>query len=147
MTLLGSPLDDHELVIEHVASGLSVFNLSHRDGNTYFTEVGVYLGATPSFRFYLAEGYTREDFAFYVGGRPATVKNGEGYVEIVMYAYMMLDNVSFHVNGTDVVGTYNLYSYYEYAKTLNDANLTAIVEGLMKYAMSAKAYRDSVVNK
>ena len=39
MTLLGSPLDDHELVIEHVALGSSVFNLSHRDGNTYFTRL------------------------------------------------------------------------------------------------------------
>ena len=114
---------------------------------TYFTDVAVYLGAVPSFRFYLADGYTAADFSFKVGGRATDVKSGEGYVEIVMYAYMMLDDVTFTVKGTDVSGTYNLYSYYEYAKTLNNANLVAVVEGLMKYSVSAKDYRNSVINK
>ena len=116
-------------------------------GNTYFTDVAVYLGEVPSFRFYLADGYTAADFSFKVGNRAATVTEGEGYVEIVMYAYMMLDDVTFTVKTTGEGGAYNLYSYYEYAKTLNNANLVAIVEGLMKYSVSANAYRNSVVNK
>ena len=115
--------------------------------NTYFTDVAVYLGEVPSFRFYLASGYTAADFSFKVGNRAATVTEGEGYVEIVMYAYMMLDDVTFTVKTTGEGGAYNLYSYYEYAKTLNNANLVAIVEGLMKYSVSANAYRNSVVNK
>ena len=64
-----------------------------------------------------------------------------------MYAYMMLDDVTFTVKGTNVGETYNLYSYYEYAKTQNNANLVAIVEALMKYSVSANAYRNSVINK
>ena len=115
--------------------------------NTYFTDVAVYLGEVPSFRFYLAEGYTASDFTFKVGTRAATVTEGEGYVEIVMYAYMMLDDVTFTVKTTGDSGAYNLYSYYEYAKTLNNANLVAIVEGLMKYSVSANDYRNSVIGK
>jgi len=113
---------------------------------TYFTDVAVYLGEVPSFRFTLADGYTADDFTFKVGNRNATVIAGDGYVEIVMYAYMMLDDVTFTVNGTEVTESYNLYAYYNYAKTLNNANLTAIVEALMKYSVSAKAYRESVIN-
>ena len=114
------------------------------EGNTFFTDVAVYLGGTPSFRFYLASGYTADDFTFTVGGRAVTATAGNGYVEITMYAYMMLDDVAFTNTTTGESGTYNLYSYYEYAKTLNDANLIAIVEGLMKYSASAAEYRRSV---
>ena len=64
-----------------------------------------------------------------------------------MYAYMMLDDVTFTVKSTGVTGTYNLYSYYEYATEQNNANLVAIVEALMKYSVSANAYRNSVINK
>ena len=113
--------------------------------DTYFTKVEVYVGEVPSFRFYLAEGYTADDFTFKVGKRNANVTVGDGYVEIVMYAYMMLDDVTFTVKGTDVSESYNLYSYYAYAKTLGNANLTAVVEALMKYSVSAKAYRDAVI--
>ena len=116
---------------------------------TYFTDVAVYLGEVPSFRFYLAEGYTAESFTFTVGGNAVDVKEENGYVEIVMYAYRMLDDVTFTVNGTEVTESYNLYSYYEYvtdpANTESSAKLVAIVEGLMKYSVSAAAYRDSVI--
>ena len=64
-----------------------------------------------------------------------------------MYAYMMLDDVTFTVKGTDVAETYNLYSYYEYAGKQNNPNLVAVVEALMKYSVSANNYRNSVVKK
>ena len=117
---------------------------------TYFTDVAVYLGEVPSFRFYLASGYTAADFSFKVGNRTVEAKASEDgkYVEIVMYAYMMLDDVTYTVKGTDVTGTYNIYSYLDYAKNVvKDANLVAIVEALMKYSVSANAYRNSVINK
>jgi hypothetical protein len=118
---------------------------------TYFTTVGVNVGAVPSFRFYLAAGYTKDNFSFKVGNRTVEATEGNDkygdYLEVTMYAYMMLDDVTFTVKGTDVTGTYNLYSYYEYAKTLNNANLVAVVEGLMKYSVSAKAYRSAVTGK
>ena len=112
---------------------------------TYFTSAEVYVGEVPSFRFYLAGDYTADDFVFTVGGKEVDVTEEGGYVEIVMYAYMMLENVSFTVKGTDVSESYNLYSYLAYAKTLNDKNLVAVVEGLMKYSASAKNYRDYVI--
>ncbi len=112
---------------------------------TYFTDVEVYLGAVPSFRFYLADGYTASDFSFTVGNRKVEAKEGNGYVEIVMYAYMMLDDVTFTVVNTGVKSTYNLYAYHTYVNTLGNANLVAIVEGLMKYSASADSYRDSVI--
>ena len=60
----------------------------------------------------------------------------------------MLDDVTFTIKGTDVTGTYNIYSYLDYAKNVvKDANLVAIVEALMKYSVSASNYRTSVVNK
>ena len=112
---------------------------------TYFTDVSVYLGDVPSFRFTLAEGYTADDFTFKVGERSVTASVVDGKVEIVMYAYMMLDDVTFTVNATGVTETYNLYEYYEFAKAENDTNLIAIVEALMKYSVSAKDYRNSVI--
>ncbi len=119
--------------------------------STYFTDVAVNVGEVPSFRFYLAEGYTADNFTFKVGKRNAvaTVGNDENgdYLEITMYAYMMLDDVTYTVVGTDVSESYNLYSYYAYATSTGNENLVAIVEALMKYSVSAKEYRDSVVNK
>ena len=113
--------------------------------NKYFTSATVYLGEVPSFRFYLAEGYSADDFTFKIGGRNANVTVGDGYVEIQMYAYMMLDDVTFTVKETNVTESYNLYFYYAYAKTLNNANLTLIVEELMKYSVSANNYRRAIL--
>ena len=49
------------------------------------------------------------------------------------------------ISGESVTESYNLYAYYEFAKSENDAALIGIVEGLMKYSLGAKAYRDSVI--
>ena len=62
-----------------------------------------------------------------------------------MYAYRMLDDVTFTVNKTGVTESYNLYEYYAFAKAENNANLIAVVEALMKYSVSAKDYRNSVI--
>ena len=65
-----------------------------------------------------------------------------------MYAYMMLDDVTYTVTDKltkeSVTESYNLYSYYENADKANK-NLIALVEGLMKYSVSTAAYRASVV--
>ena len=121
--------------------------------NKYFKSATVYVGEVPSFRFYLADGYNAEDFAFNVGKRSVNVTTGSDtngtYLEVAMYAYMMLDDVTYTVTdketGVSATESYNLYAYYAYAQTLNNANLVAIVEGLMKYAVSAADYRDYVI--
>jgi len=126
----------------------------------YFNKVEISLDEVPSFRFYLNGSYTAEDFAFKVGTRnvSADVVNDEDgnalYLEITMYAYMMLDTVSYTVTdkatNEEVTEQYNLYSYYESVtdpdNTESTAELVAIVEGLMKYSVSAKNYRSSVIN-
>ena len=120
---------------------------------TYFTDVAVYLGAVPSFRFYLADGYTKDDFTFKAGNRSIEANLGSDgkYLEIIMYAYMMLDDVSYtaldKVSGESVTQTYNLYAYHSFAKSENDPELIAIVESLMKYSASADDYREAVINE
>lgn len=118
--------------------------------DTYFRDVSIYLGDVPSFRFYLKDGYTKDDFTFKVGNRAIDIVSGNDndgmgdYLEIVMYAYRMLDDVSYTVIGENVTETYNIFAYYEYAKTTNNSELISIVENLMKYSLSAKSYRDSM---
>ncbi len=129
--------------------------------DTYFKSVSIYLGEVPSFRFYLASGYEASDFTFAVGGRKVEAisldTNDDGNadcLEIAMYAYMMMDDVSYTVvnkdSGNSVTEYYNIYAYYKYVTSLTgnaaDANLVSIVERLMKYAASADAYREYVVN-
>ncbi len=109
---------------------------------SYFEEVAIKLDKVPSFIFTLADGYAADDFTFTVGGKSVTAVNGDGYVEIVIYAYMMLDDVTFTVKETGVTESYNLYAYYDYNKDSTDTNLTGLVKALMKYARSADEYRD-----
>lgn len=125
------------------------------ESSTYFTDVAVYVGDVPSFRFYLADGYSAEDFTFKAGKRSVsaaegTDRNGK-YLEVTMYAYMMLDDVTYtvtdKVSGVRVSESYNLYAYLEFAKSENNLKLTAVVEGLIKYSVSANEYRQSVLNK
>lgn len=143
-------LAEIESILDEYKQELPTGESKKPDNDTYFTSVAVYLGEVPSFRFYLAENYTADDFTFKVGNKNATVTNGDGYVEIVMYAYMMLEDVTFTVKGTEISESYNLYSYYDFVTDSDNADSTAelveIVEALMKYSVSAKAYRDSVVN-
>ena len=142
-------LDEIADILDGYNAAIPTGDAKQPTSNTYFTDVAVYLGAVPSFRFYLAEGYTADNFTFTVGERNATVTAGNdengAYLEVVMYAYMMLDDVTYTVVGTDVTESYNLFAYYAYVQTLGNENLTAIVEGLMVYAASAKNYRDYVV--
>ncbi len=119
---------------------------------TYFSDVVISLAEVPSFRFYLNGDYTAEDFTFKVGTRnvEATLSEDGKYLEITMYAYMMLDTVSYTVTdsttGECVTEEYNLYSYYEHTKAQSDTNLVNIVEALIKYSTSAKNYRNSVID-
>ena len=145
-------LSEIATILEGYTKGMPEGSAKKPEDNTYFTDVAVYLGEVPSFRFTLASGYTADDFTFKVGNRNANVIAGDGYVEVVMYAYMMLDDVTFTVvnktSGETVTESYNLYAYHAYVtdenNTASTPNLVNIVEALIKYSASAKAYRDSV---
>ena len=138
-----------ENILEGYTKDMPTGEAKKPENKTYFTDVAVYLGEVPSFRFYLATGYNADNFTFTAGGKAKNVTAGTdengNYLEIVMYAYMMLEDVTYTVIGTDTAETYNLFAYYEYAKEENDAELIAIVEALMKYSASAQAYRNEVI--
>ncbi len=60
------------------------------------------------------------------------------YLEIKVYAYEMLRDVTFGEH------TYNVYAYYAWAKANSMNAETYLVERLVKYCESADAYRNSV---
>ena len=118
-------------------------------------EASMHLSATPGFVFYPdanEDGSLVYDASLYVftqGSRKLdfelrTDEKGKQYFEVYNYAYGMCENVDYKITGTEITGTYNIGSYYEFAKTLNSETLTAAVEWLWRYSMSAKAYRESV---
>ena len=98
------------------------------------------LGATPAIRFYISGN--ADSYEFYVNGiklNTVTDTNGE-YIEMDVYAYAMCDTVIYYIDGVES-GSYHINSYYEYAKTLDDAELVNLVERFAKYCESAKAYK------
>lgn len=119
-----------------------------------FKSVTVNLAGTPSYRFYLADGFGYDDFVFAVGGARVEAKQGTNengaYLEVDMYAYKLLEDVSYTVtvDGTEYTESYNLYAYYNYVKTEKPADtaLHAIVERLAAYAESARAFKLSSAN-
>ena len=68
----------------------------------------------------------------------ATV-NGKTAILVYTYAYAITDTVTYTVEGTDIVGEYNLAAYLAFAGTQGDA-LTNLVKALWQYSDAAKAY-------
>ena len=102
------------------------------------------LNGTPAIRFYLATGTDASALEFYIGQRRVetvvgTDTNG-AYIEIDVYAYAMCETVTYTVNG-EAGGSYNVYSYLEYAKESN-TDLYALVVRFVRYCQSAKAYKN-----
>ena len=116
--------------------------------NEAFKSVTLNLGGVPAFRFYLADGYEAADLVFATRGSMLEVTEGTDvngrYVELVMYAYRMCDDVTVSVSGSSATEVYNVYSYYEYALTVGDS-VSLLVERLMAYSASAELYRQYVV--
>ena len=113
------------------------------------------LGETPAFIFYPeldGEGnpvYALENYQFALNGEyklNAEIKTdseGKTYFSVSTYAYAMNGNIEYLIKGTDVHGYYNIGAYLDSVKTGGNANLVAVVERLIKYAESAKAYREA----
>ena len=105
------------------------------------------LNSTPAIRFYIAADADPDSYRFYADGKylPATAGNdvNGAYVEISVYAYLMGKTVTYTVNGVES-GSYHIRSYYEFAKTQDDAKLVTLVERFARYCESAENYRISV---
>ncbi|MBR2650294.1 MAG: hypothetical protein IKD45_01405, partial [Clostridia bacterium] len=114
------------------------------------------LGAKPALRLYIASGYAKEDITFGTGaGKEISYGKdtlGE-YIDVTLYAYGMIDNLTFTVNdnGTEVEEAYNVYSYYEWATAEGNGEstpeLVTLVERFVRYCESARAYRAAVLGK
>lgn len=107
------------------------------------------LGSRPSFVFWVKEDYDATSFKFSVNGNNLdyeifTDDDGNTCIRLSMYAFLMADTVTYTVDGADVQGEYNIKTYYEFAKKLNDDSLTNLVERLWKYAESARIYEKEV---
>ena len=104
------------------------------------------LGNAPAFIFYIADGYTADQYVIRVNGFTPdyeVITEGERtYIKVTMYAYAMVDTITYSIKGTDIKGEYNIKAYYEFALTKGEA-LTNLVERLWKYAESANAYREA----
>ena len=104
------------------------------------------LGESPAFRFYIDGSYDPSLYKFTVNGNSVnteilTDSDSRTYIRVSMYAYAMTYTVCYTVEGTDIVGEYNLKAYYEFAKTTNNPDLVSLVERLWKYSESALAYK------
>lgn len=122
---------------------------------TGMASVSLLLGETPAFIFYPeldSEGnpvYALENYQFALDGEYKlnaeimTDSEGKTYFSVSTYAYAMNGTVEYLIKGTDIHGCYNIGAYLNHARTLGNSNLVAMVERLIKYAESAKAYRES----
>ena len=112
-----------------------------------FKNVTLNLGEAPAYRFYY-EGETAPAYTFTVGGveiapECGTDSNGK-YLEVKVYAYMMLLDVSFGAEGEEPF-VYNVYSYYNWASANGETKAAELVERLVKYCESANAYRNTMI--
>lgn len=112
---------------------------------TGFTGVTLYLGETPTFRFTF-DGATAPTYKYYMGSQELEAKvvvdeeANKGYVDIAVYAHMMTRDLTVKDAETETeIFTYNVFDYY----TKAEGNVKELVERLIKYAESAKAYRDT----
>ncbi len=118
------------------------------------TSAALYLNDTPAFVFFpLLDGegapvYALEAYKFNIGGiAPETEISevgGKPCIFVYAYAYAVTETVRYTIDGTDIAGEYNLAAYLEYAESLGDTNLVALVKALWQYSDSAKAYRTQV---
>ncbi|MBQ8380875.1 MAG: metallophosphoesterase [Clostridia bacterium] len=123
------------------ASSPDLTKEAKKPSRSSFDKVTFYLGETPSFRFY----YTSEnapEYTYKIGEYDVAAEvNAEGkYVDVKVYAYQLTEDLTFTYGENTF--TYNVYSYYSEAKE----EVKPLVERLIKYSESAKAYRDSVIN-
>ncbi|MBQ9069808.1 MAG: hypothetical protein IJY23_00470 [Clostridia bacterium] len=113
------------------------------------SEITMQLAEDPAMIFYLADGYTKDDFTFKVSGRNVEAKeiiSDRGrYLAVTLYAYGMCETIEFTVGG--VTYTYHINAYYNFALGENDAKLTNLVLSFWKYCQSARDYKTYVTSK
>lgn len=112
------------------------------------------LASSPEYMFYPETDesgntvYGAEDYVFTQNGNTIksevlTDSKGRTYIKVTSYAYGVSADISYAVKGTEISGEYNIKTYLEGAKNLeNNEELVDLVKRLWKYSESAANYRD-----
>ena len=140
--LIGSAYDTNS------APGLDVDALQSTEGLKAAT---LLIDTAPAFAFLLQTNedgsftYAPERYRFYLDGTPCALEltmlsDGNSALVLSTYAYRMISEITYTIEGTEISGAYNLRSYYDFALT-RDESLQRIVERLWKYSESAALYR------
>ena len=156
----GTTVPEIDEVLDTYASTTVINTADAKKTVTGLTGATFVLGARPAVRFYFSGAYAYNLFSFKVGERALEITDdnynaSENYVEFSLFAYEMTEVFSYEIADTEIKGEYNLISYYAYAsgngendyKGDNKATLTDVTAKFYNYCASARAYRDSVINK
>ncbi len=92
--------------------------------------------------------YAYDKYHFYVNSKECgfdviTLKDGRAAFCLDTSAYMIISNVSYTIDGTNISGEYNLKAYYNFCLSRNDEKLVSFVERLWKYSETAAEYYNS----
>jgi len=139
-SILGADYDANN---PHVSEG------NTENNTTGLASATLVLDSPPSIRFYLNEGSNAAAYEFYSSGNDVKTVTGSdatgSYIEIDVYAYAMCDTVTYTIDG-EAGGSYHVESYYKFATDKGDANLVALVDRLIKYCQTARAYRNEILS-
>lgn len=120
--------------------------------NSGLSDAKLQLGAEIAFVFTPENPAYADKYVFKQNGvvlSSEVVKEGEKVVIVVKtYAFRATETLTYSANidsDTVLVGSFNLKSYYDYLRSLNDENAARVVEALWKYSNSAALYRNEVI--
>ena len=106
----------------------------------------VTLGAELKFYFVTDGTYDANLYRFTAGGRSLETQVSGNAIEVTTYAFALRDTLTYTVDGTDVAGSYNLKSYYDYMAGEGNGSdeLMTLLERLWWYSESAEVYKNSI---
>lgn len=141
--------------IDTVTNGFTFSEFATVSGTTDLTVpkgVTFILDATPRIRFYFEDGADLTGYTFKIGNDTVPFTADEETIDTVNYecadislfAYRMIDTIDLY-EGTTKLGSFQINSYYEFARTQSNAALVDVVEKFYTYCVSAKEYRNSVL--
>lgn len=124
---------------------------SETDPTEGLTGVTFALNSTPAIRFYIGENDSSR-YTFFIGDKQLKANEGNDpenptlgkYLEMDVYAYEMCETITYKIDGIEK-GSYNISAYYAWSKGKNNEKLVTLVERFMRYAESAKAYKNSMI--
>ena len=111
------------------------------------TGATVNLGSVIKFIFITDGTYAADLYKFKAGGYDLETTVSGNVIEVTTYAYALRDTLTYTVEGTDVSGSYNIKSYYDYMAGEGNGSLELInlLKRMWFYSESALGYRNEVI--